>query len=69
MNFGEALDFCDELLSDLEDLPERAEDFADSARETVESIREWVEEREIVTDRQAEALGNIRRGVDKWSRR
>lgn len=68
-DFGEALDFCDELLTDLDELPERAEDFRDSVREKVESIRDWVEEHETITERQAEALRNIRAGVDKWLRR
>lgn len=62
----DALAFCKELLSDLDDLPERAEDFAHSVQEKVESMSEWIDSNSTVTDRMSAALENIRRGVDRW---
>jgi hypothetical protein len=61
-----ALAFCEELLSDARDLPERAEDFAHSVVEKVESMAEWIDAHCRVTEPMAEALLNMRRGVDRW---
>lgn len=57
-----------EVLSDLDELPERAEDFAESVREKIEDMRSWVEERERVTQRQEDALANMAEGVRRWQR-
>lgn len=62
----EAIEFCKELLSDLEDLPERAEEFVDSVTEKVTSMMEWIEENEHVTDKMQDSLRNMRRGCDRW---
>jgi spore coat protein CotH len=61
-----ALAFCDELLEDVEDLPEAAEDFAADVSEKVESMREWIDANSRCTERMAEALLNMRRGADRW---
>lgn len=62
----EALTFCRELLSDLDELPERAEDFAHSVKEKVEGMEEWIDSNSAVTERMQGALLNMRGGVDRW---
>jgi hypothetical protein len=69
MDYEESIELADDILSDLEELPERAEDFRDSVREKVEGMREWMMEHEAVTDKMVSALQNIRNGLDRWLRR
>lgn len=66
MDYEEALEFADDLLADIGDLPDRAADFRDSIQEKVEGMREWMLEHETVTEKMVAALENIRTGVDKW---
>lgn len=61
-----AYELCDEIESLAEDVPERAEVFAESVCETAASIRETIEQRESVTEKQINALENIRDGLRKW---
>jgi len=49
-------EMCDEVNSD----------FSDSVSERVGSIAETIEKREHVTDRQNDALGNMRDAIAKW---
>jgi len=63
------LDQCDEILSAIDDLPDRAADFAASVQEKVESIRDWIEAQETVTSAQCAALDNMERGVHAWLER
>jgi len=64
----EALELCESILNDLEELPEEAEDFAASVGEKVSGMQEWIEEKDFVTDKMAEALKNMRHAVDRWRR-
>jgi hypothetical protein len=64
-----AIEFCDELLEDARTLPERAEDFATSIVEKVEDMKEWIEMNWRVTEGIANALENMRAGVDRWLNR
>ena len=57
-----------DLLSALDDLPERAEDFAASAREKLEGMIEWAKEHRHVTERMQSALSGISGGIDRWER-
>lgn len=66
MDFEEAIEYAEEILSDLDNLPERAADFAESVREKVEGMKDWMEEHQTVTEKMVTALENIRAGVDKW---
>ena len=68
MGQDEAIELCDEILSELDELPDRAGDFADSVREKVESIQAFAEERGYITEAQADALLNMQRGVQRWRR-
>jgi len=68
MDHEEAIEYADEILSDLDNLPERAEEFAESVREKVEGMKDWMEEHQAVTEKMVAALQNIRGGVDKWLR-
>ena len=61
-----AIEFCVELISDANDLPERAEDFAHSVVEKAESMMEWIDTESRVTEKMAGALENMRAGVDRW---
>lgn len=63
-----AIDQCDEILSDISDLPERAHEFGSSIEAKVVAIKEWIEEAKYVTDAQTEALANMQIGVQKWLR-
>ena len=66
MDPDSALQICDELLEDLQDLPEAAEEFAESVHEKVRDVQEWIEARDFVTHGQEFLLRRLRRGVDKW---
>ena len=61
-----ALDYAQELLGLLDDLPRAAEDFADDVREKVTGVHDWILERGYVTVAQASALENWRAGAVKW---
>ncbi len=61
-----AIAFAEELISDCGDLPERAGDFAHSVVDKAESMVAWIDAECVVTERMAEALLNMRRGVDRW---
>lgn len=64
----DAVEQCKELIAELADLPEQAEDFVDSVETKVLGIQEWIEEHKVVTQKQIEALENMRRGALKWKR-
>jgi hypothetical protein len=61
-----AIEFAQEIIEDCGRLPERAEDFAHSVTEKAESMVAWIDERCAVTEGMAEALLNMRAGVDRW---
>jgi translation elongation factor EF-4 len=60
---------CESILSDCEELPERADEFKDGVTETVESIQSWIEENRHVTDKQLAALDNMQEKVGNWLHR
>ena len=60
---------CEAILSDCEELPERAEDFATGVIETVESIQGWIEENRHVTEKQVAALESMAISVGNWLHR
>jgi hypothetical protein len=66
MDYEEAIEYAEYILSDLDDLPERADAFADSVREKVTGMKAWMEEHQRVTEKMVTALQNIRGGVDRW---
>lgn len=68
-DWHEAVEFCEALLEDIDDLPAKADDFVESVRPKVEGIRDWVTDMRHVTEKQITALENIQKGVDKWLRR
>ena len=63
----EAIELCDEILETLlPDLPDQASDFAVSVEDKVTDMRDWILERDHVTDRQADALLNMKFGCERW---
>lgn len=64
-----AIVFCEELIDDANAIPERGEDFANSVIEKTESMMEWIDSNSRVTEKMAEALENMRAGVDRWLKR
>ena len=60
-----AIEFCERLIEDAGDLPERAEDFAHSVIEKAESMSEWIDSNSRVTEKIAAALENMRAAVDR----
>jgi len=67
VNWEDALEIADEILDMIDnDLPEEAEEFAESVEEKVRDIRNWIEDHRHVTERQVEALENMKRGCEKW---
>ncbi len=55
-------------MAESEDLPGNASDFAESVRTKAESIGETIDETENVTERQLDALRNMRNGLSRWFR-
>ena len=66
MHWTDALELCNEILLDAEDVPERGTDFAASVCVKVESMQIWIAENECVTEAMLEALHNMHAGVKKW---
>lgn len=68
MNVQQAVDLCESILSDLEQLSdvEAAEEFSDSVTEKVKGIQETIERRQDVTANQERALNNMNEGVQRW---
>lgn len=64
-----AIEQCEAILSDCEDIPERGEDFAAGVIEKVESIQSWIEDNRHVTEPQLTALDNMEGAVAKWLHR
>jgi len=64
----EFLDNAEQLLADVEELPDRAEDFADSVKEKVEGMVDWARDNEHVTGPMETALDNMAAGVARWQR-
>lgn len=62
----DAIGFADDILSMIDELPDRAYDFGESIREKVEGIKQTIEERQCVTHGQWEALDNMKGGVERW---
>ncbi len=62
----EAVEQCDRILRDCEDVPERGEDFASSIMEKVESIRDWIVKHDNVTEKQLDSLDNMESAVGRW---
>jgi len=61
-----ALTLANEILANIEELPEAAEDFGASIQEKIESMAEWIETNERVTPKMISALSNMHAGVEKW---
>lgn len=66
MEATDAIDLCERILTDIDEIPERGWDFAESVREKVEGIKDWVLEHDTVTEPQADSLKNMEEGVGKW---
>lgn len=62
----DAVDLCERILKDLDEIPEKGWDFAESVREKVYGIKDWILEHDKVTEPQADSLKNMKEGVDKW---
>ena len=65
-DWEDVVEFCEGILSDVDELPERAGDFAESVRDRVEGIKEFIEENRRFTQNQYDALANMHNGVHKW---
>jgi DNA uptake protein ComE-like DNA-binding protein len=65
-DWEDAIEQCDRILSDCDDVPEAGDDFAYSVRENVEGIKATIEEKEYVTPDQQSALDNMESGVRRW---
>ena len=65
-DWEKAINLCEEIISLLDDLPEKAEDFGYSIEEKVENIQMWIEQNAHVTPSQFDALDNMLSGVNKW---
>ena len=59
---------AEDLLSEIEGIPEKGADFAASVRLKVEGMKDWAEENSHVTEKMETSLENIREGVAKWLR-
>lgn len=63
---AEVIDYCEETLNLIADLPDEADDFAFSVEKKITSIRDWVSEHKRFTEKQVKALENMRSGIEKW---
>lgn len=63
---AEWISYCDDLLDQIDRLPEVAEEFGESVRSKTKSIQAWIAEHNHVTINQQTALRNMQAGVIKW---
>lgn len=61
-----AIDQCDAILENIDELPERAEEFGESVRQKVESMKMWIEENDYVTEKIQNSLNNMEEAVLRW---
>jgi Zn finger protein HypA/HybF involved in hydrogenase expression len=61
-----ALDQCQEILSQVEQLPSRAEDFGESVADQVRDVAVTIGKTNRVTTGQQRALDNWQAGVEAW---
>jgi len=62
----EFLDRCDEVLTKVDEIPEKGNDFAVRVEEKIRDMRDWAESADHVTEKMTNALDSMERGVDKW---
>lgn len=62
------LEECAELVGMLGDIDGKGAEWAESATDTVVDISKTVENTGRVTERQDQAIQNIRRGAERWLR-
>lgn len=65
----DALRLCDEILSNIDLLPDRAQEFGESVGDKIRSISATIEEMEHVTSNQWNAIQNMGNGVKRWLNR
>lgn len=65
----EALDHCNYILDNVDEVPEKGAAFADSLRDKATSMKESITKAGTATDRQVSALENMHAGLDKWLNR
>lgn len=65
-DWADAVELCGEILDMCDELPERADDFREGVEERVRDMCAWIEDNRRVTEKQTNALENIKRGVEKW---
>ncbi len=61
----EAIDLCNEILGDMENMPDQASEFAASCEEKAKSVKAQAENG-YVSEKQLSMLTNIRAGQRKW---
>jgi len=64
----EQVERIDDLLGELDDLPEAADDFAGSARSFLEGVKRWAKEHQHITDAQIAGVERWENGLDGWRR-
>lgn len=66
MTYDEFVEYCDEVLTDIERLPPRAASFTESVQEKVESMQLCAEENEHVTPKMIASVERMHDGVLRW---
>lgn len=66
-DWEEAFELCNDILELIPEVPEAGEDFAASVEDKVMGIQRTIEERKIVTEKQLDALENMKAGVARWT--
>lgn len=61
-----AIELAKEILNLIDDLPEAATDFAIGIEETASGILSSIEDNKRVSDKQIDALENMRNGISGW---
>ena len=61
-----ALDLCDAIIRDVDEMPEEAEDFAESILDKAKSMRDNIQKHDSVTEKMLSALENMRHGQERW---
>ena len=62
----EVIEIGKEILSLIDEVPEKGEDFTYSVQEKTEGILNWIVENETYTNKQKESLENMLEGILNW---
>jgi hypothetical protein len=63
---SDAISICEEIFDLIMDVPDAGIEFAEGVKDRTKGIQSWIEEHKHCTDKQLEALQNMKAGLERW---